>query len=535
MAGPWGEDGGESRIATRLGRFLLSALALGSSLALLMLAGGASAGAAAGSSGGGFLSADQPQVATTLATLPANFQESIVFSGLDHPTAVRFASDGRVFVAEKSGVIKVFDSLSDTTPTVFADLRTRVRQLLGSRPARAWRSTRTSRPPPTSTCCTPTTRRPAQTAPVWNDACPTPPGATTDGCVVSGRLSRLTASGNTMTAQRAVLIERLVPAVPEPLDRRPPLRRRRRPLRERRRRRELQRRRLRPVRRRRTGARRRRIPAATRRPGRRHGDAADRRGRRAPQPEPSPGAGGRRCSTAPSCGSIPATGTRASRQPAARRAPTRTRAGSSPTDCATRSGSRSGRGRTTSGSATWAGARGRRSTGSRRRPAAVANFGWPCYEGAAHAVRATRARPEPLRPSTPPGRDARPLLHLQPRRERRLGGRLPDRQLVDHRPRVLHGRHLPGRYNGALFFADHSRNCIWVMLPGHGRPARSRQHEPAFVTPAPVPVDLEIGPGGDLFYAGFDDGTIRRIQYFAGNQPPIAAGDRVTDQRRTRR
>jgi hypothetical protein len=39
------------------------------------------------------------------ATLPAGFQESVVFSGLTNPTAVRFASDGRVFVAEKRGVI----------------------------------------------------------------------------------------------------------------------------------------------------------------------------------------------------------------------------------------------------------------------------------------------------------------------------------------------------------------------------------------------------------------------------------------------
>jgi glucose/arabinose dehydrogenase len=51
------------------------------------------------------------------ATLPAGFQESVVFNGLTNPTAVRFASDGRVFVAEKRGVIKVFDSLTDTTPT----------------------------------------------------------------------------------------------------------------------------------------------------------------------------------------------------------------------------------------------------------------------------------------------------------------------------------------------------------------------------------------------------------------------------------
>ena len=60
------------------------------------------------------------------AALPAGFQETTVISGLSAPTVVRFAADGRVFVAEKSGIIKVFDSLADTTPSVFADLRTNV-------------------------------------------------------------------------------------------------------------------------------------------------------------------------------------------------------------------------------------------------------------------------------------------------------------------------------------------------------------------------------------------------------------------------
>ena len=60
------------------------------------------------------------------ASTPSGFQEYVALSGLNQPTAVRFASDGRVFVAEKSGLIKVFDSLADTTPTVFADLRTNV-------------------------------------------------------------------------------------------------------------------------------------------------------------------------------------------------------------------------------------------------------------------------------------------------------------------------------------------------------------------------------------------------------------------------
>ena len=71
------------------------------------------------------------------ATYPQGFSERTVFSGLTNPTVVRFASDGRVFVAEKSGLIKVFDS-----PVGPAARRLRRpahpgAQLLGPRPARA--------------------------------------------------------------------------------------------------------------------------------------------------------------------------------------------------------------------------------------------------------------------------------------------------------------------------------------------------------------------------------------------------------------
>ena len=60
------------------------------------------------------------------ASLQPGFEEKVVFSGLTNPTAVRFASDGRVFVAEKRGVIKVFDSLTDTSADTFADLNVNV-------------------------------------------------------------------------------------------------------------------------------------------------------------------------------------------------------------------------------------------------------------------------------------------------------------------------------------------------------------------------------------------------------------------------
>lgn len=55
--------------------------------------------------------------------LPAGFQDSVAFSGIEQPVAFRFAPDGRVFVAEKPGKILVYENLEDSTPEVFADLR----------------------------------------------------------------------------------------------------------------------------------------------------------------------------------------------------------------------------------------------------------------------------------------------------------------------------------------------------------------------------------------------------------------------------
>jgi PKD repeat protein len=83
------------------------------------------------------------------------------------------------------------------------------------------------------------------------------------------------------------------------------------------------------------------------------------------------------------------------------------------------------------------------------------------------------------------------------------------------------GGSYPSRYNGALFFADYSRKCIWAMEKGtDGLPDPTKRS--TFVAGAAGPVDLEIGPGGDLFYTDIAGGTIRRIKYFATNQPPVA-------------
>ena len=47
-------------------------------------------------------------------------------TGLVDPTVIRFAPDGRMFVAEKSGRIKVFDNVDDPSSVLVADLHVNV-------------------------------------------------------------------------------------------------------------------------------------------------------------------------------------------------------------------------------------------------------------------------------------------------------------------------------------------------------------------------------------------------------------------------
>ena len=59
-------------------------------------------------------------------TLPPDFSQTTAISGLTRPTDVEIAPNGRVFVAERSGIVKTYSSIADTSATVAADLRTQV-------------------------------------------------------------------------------------------------------------------------------------------------------------------------------------------------------------------------------------------------------------------------------------------------------------------------------------------------------------------------------------------------------------------------
>ena len=457
----------------------------------------------------------------TAATYPLGFTETTVFSGLTNPSAVRFASDGRVFVAEKSGLIKVFDSLADPQPDVFADLRTQVhnfwdRGLLGLAldpdfPAQPFVYVLYTHDAAIG-----------GTAPRWgtpggtSDGCPTPPGATADGCVVSGRLSRLTASGNAMTGTENVLIEDWCQQYPShstgSLDFGP--------------------------------------DGALYVTG---GDGAsfnftDYGQDGAPlNPCGDPPGGVGAVLTPPSAEGgalrsqdLRTTADATSLDGALLRVdpdtgaalPDNPNAGSSDLNARRiiayglrnpfRFGVRPGTGEIWIGDVGW---NVWEEINRIENPTAkVTNLGWPCYEGAGRQS----------------GYDSANLSICENLYLAGAGAVQAPRFAWNHGALVVPGEtcpigsssaagiafgsttgNYPSEYRGALFFADYSRDCIWAMLPGADGvpdPAQIR----TFAAGAANPVQLQIEPGGDLFYADFDGGTIRRVSFTPANNPPTA-------------
>jgi glucose/arabinose dehydrogenase len=482
-------------------------------------------------------------------TLPGGFQDSAAISGLEAPIAVDFAQNGRVFVAEKSGIIKVFDNPDDTTPTVFADLRTQVHSFAD----RGIEGLVLDPNFPTNPYVYVYYVHDAPiggTAPVWGqagqtyDECPAPPagpGDLSQGCVVSGRVSRLRASGDVQTGPEQVLVEdwclqysshaggglefgadgylyvtggegasfrfwdygqdgdpnnswRPINPCGDP-------------------------------------------PAGVdgvQSPPTAEGGRLRSQDIRTPG-DPT-GLSGSLIRIDPSTGSgVPGNPGFSSSDPNVRRM--LAYGLRNPFRIAIRPGSNDvfiG----DVGSAYWDEID---RVSSPIDP--MRNFGWPCYEGALDASGTPFSKRldssdalnlnmcESLYAD---GTASAPYFAYDQNKAVAAGencktaGTKPVGTVISALEFYPQGGSFPSAYGGALFFGDYARQCIWAMLPGgDGLPDRSNVQP--FEGDSAFPVDLTTGPGGDLYYVDIVDGEIRRIHYTGNpaNHVPVAVASAV--------
>jgi glucose/arabinose dehydrogenase len=149
------------------------------------------------------------------------------------------------------------------------------------------------------------------------------------------------------------------------------------------------------------------------------------------------------------------------------------------------------------------------------------NFGWPCYEGNARQSGYDGANLNSCETLYNVGQNA-PYYAYNHSASVATGDGCPTGGSSISGIAFETTSSYPAAYDGALFFADSSRGCIWAMQRGtNGQP------NPAtivpFVTGVNAPVQVLSGPGGDIFYVALGAGQLRRVSYPTGtNQPPTA-------------
>jgi glucose/arabinose dehydrogenase len=447
---------------------------------------------------------------TQAQPLQPGFSESVVFGGLTEPTDIAFAPDGRVFVSEKSGLIKVFPELNAPSPTIAADLRTQVhnfwdRGLLSIAldpqfPLRPYLYALYSADAAIG-----------GTAPRWgeanatSDGCPTPPGPTDAGCVISTRLVKLTLSGNVVTNEQTLLNDwcQQFPShsagglafgpdgmlyvsggdgasfnytdygqegnpCGDP-------------------------------------------PGGTLTPPTAEGGAL--RAQDYLTPADPTGLNGSLIRVDPDTGAA-APGNPMSASPDANARRIVAAGMRNPF----RFTFRPGTSEIFIGDVGW-GSWEEIDRLPKADDATVDNFGWPCYEGVGRTGGYEGAGLNLCKQLyNTPGSVTPPLFTYSHTADVVPGENCTAAGSSISGLAFYQGGAYPAAYKGALFFADYSRRCTWVMFEKNGQP------DPSTVTSFlnnNDPVNLEIGPEGDLFVVDFT-GSVRRIGYPGGNRAPTA-------------
>ena len=469
-----------------------------------------------------------PAAAGAAVDLPPGFQQRTVFSGLTYPTAARFAPDGRVFVAEKSGRILAYSG-STTSPRRSSPICAGRSTTTATAGFWASPSTRSSRPGRTSTRCTPATRSPAarrrtgrRVRPTRTRTAPEPPQVSA-ACIVSGRLVKITVDPATNVAVGApqTLVDDWCSEFLSHSRRRSRVWGRRAGCTRAAATGGLRRRRLRPEVRQPVQR-----PAPEGQPGRRHPGRC--RGRRAAFAGPAhvgdpAGLDGAIIRVDPDTGAA-SPGNPLASHPDANARRIVADGLRNPFRFAVRPGSGD----------LWVGDVGWGSWEEVNRlpnPAAPGaskrNFGWPCYEG--DALPGSRQQDlysvyglgicsglyaEGEGAVTAPtysyfhDTNATDPSLCEPARAGALES-FKTGSSVTGMAFYTTGDY-GSEYDGGLFFADYTRRCIWFMGLNEDGPDPAKVK--VFAEDADFPIDVQRGPGGDVFYVDIVGGEVHRIE-----------------------
>jgi len=177
----------------------------------------------------------------------------------------------------------------------------------------------------------------------------------------------------------------------------------------------------------------------------------------------------------------------------------------------------------------------------------LTNFGWPCYEGGPSGnlvqERWKAAEEEQNKPFCAflynnPSSVTAPFFAYPHPQTPGYNGRLFSGDacapwagsaiagLAFYDPTGVEAEDLyPPEYRGALFFSDAARGCIWTMEENSaGEPDPSTVANFAYRNEGELfnPVDIVQGPDGALYMPNFYADSIIEIRYYPGNQPPTA-------------
>jgi glucose/arabinose dehydrogenase len=151
----------------------------------------------------------------------------------------------------------------------------------------------------------------------------------------------------------------------------------------------------------------------------------------------------------------------------------------------------------------------------------VDNMGWPCYEGAGLQPGYDSTAICAALTAQGPAAVVAPYFSYAHQQVINAGEPCGTGSSSTSGLHFYGGSDYPAAYQGALFFADYSRKCIWAMRAGaNGLPDTNTIEN---IVVAAGPVALSAAPGGDVIYPGFDDDRLHRIRYAGGNLPPVAA------------